>query len=142
MELRQREVVGHASQLLVLQPLAGPTEGSRLCQHLGLADEQAHPGLVGRGLGICGETGKVGHDAVDHDGTQRHADGVLQAVGRLDQLVDRRLLGEGDLRGCMVESSVGASLLARALEEGVSLETPVNTRWVVRPSSAVAPSEL
>ena len=53
-----------------------------------------------------------------------------------------RLLGEGDLRGCMVESSVGASLLARALEEGVSLETPVNTRWVVRPSSAVAPSEL
>ena len=53
-----------------------------------------------------------------------------------------RLLGEGDLRGCMVESSVGASLLARALEKGVSLETPVNTRWVVRPSSAVAPSEL
>ena len=58
----------------------------------------------------------------------------------------------------MVELSVGASLLARApeggfglswwregddeVEKGASLETSVNTRWVVRPSCSVAPSEL
>ena len=35
-------------------------------------------------------------EAVDHDGAEAHADLVLEAERGLDQLVDRRLLGQGD----------------------------------------------
>ena len=95
-QLGQRQLVGHPAQLVVLQSSPGPAERGRLGEHLGFTVEQARPdrggGLDRRDV----ETGQVRDHPVDHDRAEGDADGVLEAVGGLDQLVDRCLLGDGD----------------------------------------------
>ena len=53
--------------------------------------------------GECVVEGRV--EAVDHDRPEGHADLVLESVGGLDQLVDRGLLGQGELAAEIIENA-------------------------------------
>ena len=72
----------------------GAERGGRR-ERLGLARPQAGPCRLGGGERVGADAGELVVEAVDHHRPEPHADAVLQAERGVDQLVDRRLLGQG-----------------------------------------------
>jgi hypothetical protein len=77
---------------------SGPTatELGRRPQPFELARLELHAGGPGGDGRIGVEAVHVGVEGVHHHPGQAHAHPVLELVGGLDGLVDRRLLGDGD----------------------------------------------
>ena len=95
LQLRQRELRGQPLELLALQLHAMAPEvggGRKRCRFA--VTQRTVGASAAAASGSASSPSNLRIQAVDDDRSERHADVVLEVVGGVDELVDRRLLGQ------------------------------------------------